>query len=137
LDEIGDRCIAGLQRRLRSAGCGAPPAPGNSVNNSNAGPIVSTPARPSPAATRAPDNTFTGGPKPAVSPLQPDARGVQDAIDVVHEYYNAINARYYRKAYELWSGKGEASGQTFEEFSGGFSNTASIEIDTSGEPGDL
>lgn len=72
-----------------------------------------------------------------MSPLPPDAKGVQAAIDVIHEYYDAINARDYRKAYELWTGKGQASRQTFEEFRDGYLNTESVEIDTSGEPGEL
>lgn len=90
----------------------------------------------SPTATPIPGNAPVS-PTPTLSPLPPDAKGVQAAIDIVHAYYDAINAREYRKAYELWSGKGEASKQTFEEFRDGFSDTASVEIDTSGEPGDL
>ena len=82
-----------------------------------------------------PENTVS--PTPSLSPLPPDAEGLRAAIDVVHEYYDAINAGDYRKAYELWSGKGEASKQTFEEFRDGYANTESVELDTSGEPGDL
>ena len=54
---------------------------------------------------------------------------------MVEEYYAAINDRDFRKAYELWSGKGQASRQTFDDFRDGYANTASVEIDTSGEPG--
>lgn len=91
---------------------------------------------PSPTATPIPGNTAVS-PTPTLSPLPPDAKGVQAAIDIVHAYYDAINSRDYRKAYDLWSGRGEASKQTFEEFRDGFANTASVEVDTSGEPGDL
>ncbi len=91
---------------------------------------------PSPTATPTSGNTAVS-PTTTLSPLPPDAKGVQSAIDIVHAYYDSINARDYRKAYELWAGKGEASKQTFEEFRDGFANTASVEIDTSGEPGDL
>lgn len=76
-------------------------------------------------------------PTPSLSPMPPDAQGVQAAIDVVREYYSAVNARDYRKAYELWSGKGEASGKTYDQFRDGYLNTEEVELDTSGEPGDL
>lgn len=103
----------------------------------NRGANNSTPIRdsPSPSASPAPDSAASA--TPSLSPLPPDAKGVQAAIDVVHEYYEAINARDFRKAYELWSGRGEASKQTFEEFRDGFANTEKVEVDTSGEPGDL
>lgn len=96
----------------------------------NADPTVAVSPSPSPTAVIA-------HPTPSLSPLPPDASGVQAAIDVVREYYAAVNAQDYRKAYELWSGKGEASRQTFEEFRAGYLDTASVEADTSGEPGDL
>lgn len=117
-----------------SAGCGYKTAPNAAPNNSQtAGPTTQH----SPSKTPTPDNIKTGEPTPVLNPLPPDARAVQDAINIVHLYYAAINAREFRKAYELWSGKGEASKQTFEQFRDGFGNTASVEIDTSGEPGDL
>ncbi len=113
-------------------------------NSPNAIPDVShasTPAA-SPAATPSdahpqPAQPESPSPEPAKSPLPPDAQGVRDAIAVVQAYYDAIAARDYRKAYEYWSGKGAASNQTFEEFRAGFDNTASVRIDTSGEPGDF
>ncbi|MCC6328304.1 MAG: hypothetical protein IT174_07300 [Acidobacteria bacterium] len=103
----------------------------------NTGPTVAGTASPSPSPARKPVNTMIGDPTPPTSPLPPDAKGVQAAIDVVHEYYAAINAKDFRKAYELWSGKGDASHQTFEEFRDGFANTASVRVDTSGEPGPI
>lgn len=104
------------------------------VNNPYAN--TATSRTPSLTTTPTPGNTAASS-TPTLSPLPPDAEGVQAAIDIVHAYYDAINARNYRKAYELWAGKGEASKQTFEEFRDGFANTASVEIDTSGEPGNL
>ena len=105
--------------------------------NVNAGVGNSTPVGNSPSPTVSPTPESRISPTPSLSPLPPDAKGVQAAIDVVHEYYDAINARDYRRAYELWSGKGEASKQSFEEFRDGYANTESVEIDTSGEPGSL
>ena len=59
--------------------------------------------------------------------------GLQAAIDVVRRYYAAINAGEYKQAYELWSGKGEASRQSFERFRSGFRDTASVSVEISEE----
>ena len=48
------------------------------------------------------------------------------ARQVVVDYYAAIDAGDYAKAYALWSDNGAASGQTFEHFSGGYANTRSV-----------
>ena len=109
----------------------------NANINGNAPQVNLPSASASPSGTPAPTTLPSASPTPSMSPLPPDAKGVQAAIDVIHEYYDAINARDYRKAYELWSGKGQASRQTFEEFRDGYLNTESVEIDTSGEPGEL
>jgi len=53
---------------------------------------------------------------------------------VVRRYYDAIRAGQYGIAYALWSGSGEASGQTFEEFANGFANTEGVAVVT-GVPG--
>jgi hypothetical protein len=108
---------------------------GANISNTNSVDSPSAAISPSPAASDAPVPAVS--PTPSLSPLPPDAKGVQAAIDVVEEYYEAINTRNYRKAYQLWSGKGEASMQTFEQFRNGYANTESVEADTSGEPGDL
>ena len=110
---------------------------GRAANNSSANSANSSSAAISPSPTASATSSPEEPPTPPRSPLPPDARGVQAAIDVIQEYYAAINARDYRKAYELWSGKGEASKQTFEEFRDGYANTESVELDTSGEPGDI
>ncbi|MEO8649023.1 MAG: hypothetical protein ABI539_07645 [Acidobacteriota bacterium] len=117
-----------------------------SANNSDRAAEVPKPLTDDSAAqapTRSPisdarhENSEMPQPTPSLNPLPPDAPGVYAAIAVIHDYYAAINARNFRKAYELWSGKGEASHQTFEQFRGGFSDTAAVDVDTSGEPGDL
>lgn len=55
------------------------------------------------------------------------------AKQVVVDYYAAIDARDYAKAYALWSDNGAASGQSFEHFSGGYANTRSVQASV-GEP---
>ena len=115
-------------------GCDMPQRTNIAVNGNSS---VNTSASPTPSATPRATSTVIGDPTPTTEPLPPDAKGVQSAIDVVHEYYEAINARDLKKAYELWSGNGKASQQSFEEFRDGFANTVSVRVDTSGEPGHI
>lgn len=51
------------------------------------------------------------------------------ARQVVIDYYAAIDARDFTKAYALWDDKGAASGQSYEHFSGGYANTLSVKAD--------
>lgn len=115
-----------------ATGCGPSTNTNSAANSSNNVQNSDSPTASAPVSSTPP---IDPSPLPSLRPLPPDPQGVQAAIDVVHEYYNAINARDYRKAYEIWSGKGEASGPTFEEFRDGYANTESVEIDISGEPG--
>jgi hypothetical protein len=63
----------------------------------------------------------------------PDA-GQQAAIQVVRNYYDAINHQDYRRAYEDWANHGAASNQSFDQFKQGFADTASVSVEI-GEPG--
>lgn len=58
----------------------------------------------------------------------------QDAVAVIGDYYAAINAGSYARAYALWSEDGHASGQTPQQFADGFADTAQVVV-TLGEPG--
>jgi len=55
---------------------------------------------------------------------------VDDALNVVRDYYDAINRGAYDHAYVLWSDRGAASGKSLQQFSDGFADTAhdSVEI---------
>ena len=86
---------------------------------------VAAPPSPVPAAEAA----------PAIAVEPSDAATPAAARQVVVDYYTAIDAGDYAKAYALWSDKGAASGQTFEHFSGGYANTKSVHA-TVGEPTD-
>jgi len=57
------------------------------------------------------------------------------AKQVVIDYYAAIDAHDYVRAYALWSDDGAASGQSYEHFSGGYANTRSVKASV-GEPFD-
>jgi len=61
---------------------------------------------------------------------------VDDAVAVVRDYYAAIAARDFPRAYGLWSDDGRSSGQTPQQFAAGFADTASVEVQP-GEPGDV
>lgn len=90
---------------------------------------------PVPAATDIAEPT----PKPATEVAPAIAAHANDpaipaaARQVVVDYYAAIDAGEYAKAYALWSDNGAASGQTFEHFSGGYANTRSVRA-VVGEP---
>lgn len=76
-------------------------------------------------------------PAPPAAPL-PASAGPEptsnDAVAVIRDYYAAINAHAYPRAYALWSGGGRASGQTPEQFAGGFAQTSGVSV-TLGWPG--
>ncbi len=70
-------------------------------------------------------------PLPQSSTDEPSA---QDAVAVVREYYSAINARQYARAYSLWSDGGRSSGQAPQQFADSLADTdgVSVQIDTPG-----
>ncbi len=72
----------------------------------------------------------------ARGPHQTDSTSVAAATDVLRQYYAAINAHDFARAYALWDGEGAASGQTLKQFIAGFDQTARSEIDI-GEPSRL
>lgn len=65
-------------------------------------------------------------PAPAVVDVEEGSPASSAARQVVVDYYAAIDARDYAKAYAFWSDSGAASGQTFGQFSGGYANTESV-----------
>lgn len=72
---------------------------------------------------------------PGVPPANPAAEpAAAEAAAVVRSYYGAIDAGQYPRAYRLWSDGGSASGQTADQFAGGFSDTAKVTVST-GAPG--
>ena len=67
---------------------------------------------------------------PEAPPVQPVEPSPQDAVSVVRDYYAAIDARQFARAYALWSGGGNASGQTPQQFAGGFADTSQVVVET-------
>lgn len=55
--------------------------------------------------------------------------GPAEAVDTVREYYANINAGSFARAYTLWSGNGEASGQSPQQFADGFGDTTGVSVE--------
>lgn len=53
----------------------------------------------------------------------------QAAVAVLHDYYDAISAHDYERAYRHWGASGPP-GQTLRSFTAGFADTASVEAKT-------
>lgn len=75
---------------------------------------------------------------PASGTQNPDNNQSQEqqAVQLIHDYYDAIARQDYKQAYLAWDGDGTASKQSFEEFQQGFANTVSI-VEEVGKPGSL
>lgn len=63
----------------------------------------------------------------------PTAANQVSAIQVVLNYYRAINSKDYSTAYGLWASNGAASNQTAAEFAKGFANTVRVDANL-GQP---
>lgn len=81
------------------------------------------------------DNPETGlaGDAPGVDASAPEPLPA-DAAALVRDYYAAIAARDYPRAYAAWSDGGRSSGQTLEAFIAGFAGTTGVEASV-GDPG--
>lgn len=91
------------------------PAAANQTGAQQGGGIASTP-------------TPTPHPSPSETPEPSSRDEAKGPADVIYEYYASINSRDYRSAYELWSGNGEASKKTFDQFRDGFADTERTEV---------
>jgi len=78
--------------------------------------------------------TPTDPPEREREPLDPGSPAA--AATVVRDYYAALAAGDYPRAYGLWSSGGASSGQTLEEFRRGFAETATTGADV-GLPGPI
>ena len=67
----------------------------------------------------------------AGNPVEP---GPGDAVQLVRDYYAAIAARDYDRAYALWSQQGAARGQGPLQFANGFADTSEVSVQI-GTPG--
>ena len=137
-------CVASLL-----VGCGPSSGPAqteqptrapSSVPATSAAPTVqpatsaptSLPATPTAPAAQLP----TSAPASPAQPATPAATAAPEtaagdqvaAIQVVLDYYDAINQQAYDRAYRLWAQNGAASGQTSEQFKQGFDGTVQVSV---------
>ncbi|RDZ29333.1 hypothetical protein [Lysobacter silvisoli] len=96
--------------------------PPGTLLDENGNPIL--PATPEDGTVAAGEDDVA--PVDAVDPASADEPTPQDAVTVVRDYYAAINARAYARAYALWSDGGRASGQTPQQFADGFADTNGV-----------
>lgn len=95
-------------------------------------PVAGAPDATDPALAVDPAVNQIDGGMPAGSPDP----GVDAAVDVLRNYYAALNARDYASAYAAWADGGRASGQSPGAFAAGFDaiDGASVQL---GAPGPL
>lgn len=118
----------------------AQPLPGDAATI-EAPPAMPVDAGLPPTGATAPVADITAGAQPATPGTAADSHpqgtvigdsaepGVDDAVTVVRDYYDAINRGAYERAYALWSGRGSASGKSLQQFSDGFAETGRDSID--------
>ena len=49
---------------------------------------------------------------------------------MIHDYYSAINQDDFAHAWALWADRGQASGQTPQQFADGYADTANVTVQT-------
>lgn len=64
-------------------------------------------------------------------PVQPSVESADAAAarQVIEDYYGAIDAQDYERAYGYWGDEGRASGQTYLQFVAGFAATADVTVE--------
>jgi hypothetical protein len=76
---------------------------------------------------------------PGEGDLQPSAASSaadREPSEVIRQYYRAIEAGDFVRAYALWGADGAASGQTLDQFAGVFAQTAGVDVKI-GTPGGI
>ena len=58
----------------------------------------------------------------------------REPSEVIRQYYEAVEAGDFVRAYALWGADGAASGQTLDQFATGFAETAQVDVEI-GTPG--
>jgi hypothetical protein len=84
-------------------------------------------------ATTMPQAT-TNAPTSQQAVSAPDPSSPEAAVQVIRDYYDAINNGEYERAYNYWNRNGSASDQTLEQFRQGFAETEHVDVQT-GQPG--
>lgn len=75
-------------------------------------------------------------PAPASTPAStsPHVDSVGDPVAAVRDYYAAIRAHDFLRAYRMWASSGERNVRSYAQFEAGFDSTESVDVKT-GTPG--
>jgi hypothetical protein len=86
--------------------------------------------------TPAPRATAPAGPAPRPLSPAPSAGkdSVGDPVAVVRDYYSAIRAHDYLRAYRMWEASGDKDVRSYAQFAAGFDSTESVDVKI-GAPG--
>lgn len=83
----------------------------------------------SPPVARAPaPKPMTPVSTPAAVPAKSDSVG--DPTTVVKDYYAAIRAHDFLRAYRMWQVSGQTGGRSYAQFAAGFDSTESVDVRT-------
>lgn len=99
-----------------------------------------TPRAPAPAAKtpapakQTPSPRTPPTPEPTSSASRSGADSVGDPVEIVRDYYGAIRAHDFLRAYEMWDLAGQSNRKSFAQFEAGFDSTESVDVRT-GVPG--
>lgn len=76
------------------------------------------------------DILATGRADISISPQAPPATVVDTdgAMSTIRRYYASISSADYAGAHRMWSGNGSASGQSLDQFTTGFADTADVRV---------
>lgn len=107
------------------AGCRQKTQPDNRDDQDRRRATVNGPSATPPPQAR-PDTAPHAAAPPPAKPN--DTSDVQGAVDLLQNYYDAIDRHDYERAYRCWEGNGAASGKSFKDFTKGFSKTASAQV---------
>jgi hypothetical protein len=98
--------------------------------------VAAKPSASAAATTVAPEPPATQpAVQPAAAPPQPADQNVTDAWAVVSAYYGDIESGNYEQAYAL-IGNGSTTGQSYQQFAGGFTCTGSQAVSENWDSGD-
>ncbi len=135
----GDRAASGAAKGADgdASGLPAPAAQGGSITGM---PDPRPGSSPNTAASIEPETLpdpmaepGTDDPHAALASNEP---GADAAVQVIRDYFAAINLRNYAGAYALWRGQGQASGVSAERFAQDFANTSGVSVEI-GQPGPI
>ncbi len=131
------RAFGPILLALSLTACGAPAGtaatsvPSSPASTSAPAPTAAGAATSAPAPTAAP--VPTAAPLPTTSAPAPTGQpgasaDVDLAVQVVADYYAAIDQKQFDAAYQLWANGGQASGQSLEQFRQGFAHTVATQL---------